>query len=389
MPTRRKFKHLSLDDRINIQGYLTKGYSLRKIAKVLNVSPSTIYREVTRYAELKPGFLFTECKLLKSKYIVCNQCERRFYCNKDKIYYNNTKAHTISNQVKKESHEGIRCSISTFNKMKKIIEDGINKGQSINYIYHHNSLDLLFTKPNTIYYWLLPDKPLGYLRARAKRMRRYKSKYKYNRVEKIQAIENKAGKTMTDYINLVNQNKNLILLEVDSLEGKLVDKQRILTIFFKDCALQLGYLYKTSNASLDVKNRLLKVISILRKQVDINIPIVVLADNGPEFDAIYQLDNTNLNIKTFFTNPYRSTDKSRCERNHELFRYIVPKSISFNDFQQEEIDSIFSNINNYSRESLNWQSPYSLFKKKYSANILTSLGQHEISPNEVNLRNRF
>ena len=41
-------KHLNQSDRIKIEHYLNMNYSLRSIAKMLNVSPSTISRE-TRF----------------------------------------------------------------------------------------------------------------------------------------------------------------------------------------------------------------------------------------------------------------------------------------------------------------------------------------------------
>ena len=39
-------KRLDHDDRINLQAGIAKGYSLRMIAKILNKSRSTIYREI-------------------------------------------------------------------------------------------------------------------------------------------------------------------------------------------------------------------------------------------------------------------------------------------------------------------------------------------------------
>ena len=386
----KKFKHLTSDDRINIQGYLSKSFSIRKIAKALHVSPSTISREINKYSEFKSGInRNSKCELLQTKYTVCNQCEKRGDCWKDKIYYNNTQANNLSRQTSKDAHSGIRYSISTFKRIATVIENGLKKGHSIEYIYHNNPLELCFTPITTIYYWLKPDKPLGYLRVLARRIKRYKSKYKYVRQEKIRAIEYKAGKTMTDYINYTCDDKNMLLLEIDSLEGKKSDHQRILTIFFKNCALQLGILYETKNAPTEVRDKLTNIIKILREEINNDVQIVILADNGIEFDYIYQIEDLNLNTRIFFTNPYRSTDKARCERNHELFRYVVPKSISLDKFNQEDINEIFSNINNYARESLNWMSPYNLFKDKYPASLLTKLGLVEIKPNEVDLRSRF
>lgn len=47
-----------------------------------------------------------------------------------------------------------------------------------------------------------------------------------------------------------------------------------------------------------------------------------LSDNGPEFARFHEIEEWG--AKAFFTNPYRSTDKASCERNHEFIRYVIP-----------------------------------------------------------------
>jgi IS30 family transposase len=36
-------------------------------------------------------------------------------------------------------------------------------------------------------------------------------------------------------------------------------------------------------------------------------------------------------VETFFSRPYGSTDKAKCERNHKFVRYILPRSRSLNN----------------------------------------------------------
>ena len=48
-----------------------------------------------------------------------------------------------------------------------------------------------------------------------------------------------------------------------------------------------------------------------------------LSDNGPELARFHEIEEWG--AKEFFANPYRSTDKASCERNHEFIRYVIPK----------------------------------------------------------------
>lgn len=55
--------------------------------------------------------------------------------------------------------------------------------------------------------------------------------------------------------------------------------------------------------------------------------------------------------------PYQKPD---VERNHELFRKILPKGTSFDRFSQEDMALAASHVNSYARASLNDKSPIEL-----------------------------
>lgn len=94
-------------------------------------------------------------------------------------------------------------------------------------------------------------------------------------------------------------------------------------------------------------------------------------------------------VRVFFTNVYRSTDKPHCERTHEYFRYVVPKGYSLDGFSQDDIDRIYSNVNSYAREELEWKSPYELFAEAFSLETLRRLRIERKSPDEVDLSPLF
>lgn len=77
--------------------------------------------------------------------------------------------------------------------------------------------------------------------------------------------------------------------------------------------------------------------------------------------------------KTFYTRPYRSTDKLSCENLHRLLRYAFPKGKSLDNLTQDVLDEVFSHINSYVRKSLIDKTPYDLIKKKFGKEFLVKI----------------
>ena len=71
------------------------------------------------------------------------------------------------------------------------------------------------------------------------------------------------------------------------------------------------------------------------------------------------------------------------EKNHTIFRDIVPKGSSFDHFTQETVNLIFSHINEVKRKILNGKSPYEMFSFVFGKDIATLLGVCEIPAEQV------
>jgi hypothetical protein len=111
-----------------------------------------------------------------------------------------------------------------------------------------------------------------------------------------------------------------------------------------------------------------------------------LTDNGGEFANVLAFtDDPGGNRETdlFFCDPYRSCQKPKVEKNHTIFRDIVPKGEPFDDFTQETVNLIFSHVNSVKRKKLNGKSPYELFSHFYGDTVPTLLGIREIPANKV------
>jgi len=108
---------------------------------------------------------------------------------------------------------------------------------------------------------------------------------------------------------------------------------------------------------------------------------LLLTDNGGEFSNVFafteSLDGeTETNI--FFCDPYRSCQKPKVEKNHTLFRDIVPRGSSFDKFTQDTVNLIFSHINGVKRKVFNGKSPYEMFAFIYGHVVPTIFGIQEI-----------
>ena len=113
---------------------------------------------------------------------------------------------------------------------------------------------------------------------------------------------------------------------------------------------------------------------------------VCLSDNGTEFSRFSEIENYVPGIKTFYTNPYKATDKPHCERNHEFIRYIIPKSTSLDNLTQDKVNLMFSHINSYVRKSNKDKTPYDIVVKRFTKSFVNTLNISKVKANDVCLK---
>lgn len=366
----RKRKRLNHDDRVNILSYLILGYSVPHIAERMGWAPSTIYREIRRNPQTKRKSRKKKCTNPPKKCYVCNQCSKHANCNLEKTYYNLKMAIDDAHRKKHDSHRGPRVTEEQMALVDKRVREGTGKGQSLEYIYHFNE-DIHFVSCVTIRRWI-ENGLLSTKRAQLRRARRYVKKYRNeNRGKRPDLTINtlKLNRTYTDFLDHTEGWDDFILIELDSVEGTLKSTHMILTMMFVSSGFQIGRKYEKEKAS----------DSVLSHVTDVLRCVMPYVGEKKEDER----------IRVFYTNPYKATDKPHCERNHEYFRYVCPKGHSFDDWTQEEIDSIFSNIDSYARNELNRKRPYDLFIEPFTKEAAKALGISEIDANNVDLASKF
>jgi IS30 family transposase len=388
----RKNKHLTLDDRLAIQQGLTQGMTFKAIANEIGKDQTTISKEVRKRLSITPsttshfdayGSPLTppSCSRLLNAPFVCNSCpKRRVRCAYEKRLYLAKQAQQEYETLLSQAREGIPLNKADFYKMDDIISEGIRQGQRL---YHISKTHGLGVSKSTIYRHLhrgyLSVSPIDF-----PRMVKFKPRSKQPEVYVPRAL--KIGRSYGDFIAHIDSNDISSWVEMDTVIGRVGGKV-ILTIHFTFCNFMAGFLLpdKTANSVRERFIALKKRLSDDGIRFGDIIPLI-LTDNGGEFNDIFTIMNDSKGEKEtelFFCDPMQSHQKPHVEKNHTLFRDIVPKGQSFDHFTQETVTRVFSHVNSVKRKIFHGKSPYELFTFTYSDMIARLLGVFPVPAEEV------
>lgn len=383
---KKEIRRLQVGDRLKIHAKVSDANAtITDIANYVGFNKSTISRELKNNSEIYPGFDIKCYRLPKSG--VCNSCKRRVNCDKTRKIYNYKTA-----QEKVDLRASCSRSLSRIDQEgKEIINDitfkSVCLGQSLHHLYVANPVLQGICSERTIRRMCYR----GELNIKPHQLKRYvRFKHDYKKENKELQLRNPLillGRTFEDFLREIGPKKLISWVEYDSVIGKRTDKFAILTITFPKHSFQFGLkIRKGSSDSVNAELR--KLFEKIGPKYANFIFQINLADNGTEFSKFNEIEfdrNGEIKRKVFFTNPYKSTDKPFCERNHELVRYIFPKGKSLNFITQEILNEQFSNINSYVRKSKNDATPYELMEKEFGKEFLDLIGIKKIDKRKVKL----
>ena len=418
-------KALTLKDRISIADIIKNNraldgsmtITLNSISDMLEKDPTTISKEVkarrTPIDKRQPSYKFmsqvcntclkkAKCEFKQNSNIqaylceyyekftckhllhfpwVCNGCHKRGHCALSKSYYNPIPAHESYEYTLVDSRQGVYMTQKEFEKINEVISSGLKKKQSIEHILHSNNVPICVT---TAYTYL----HRGYFNANVLDTHRiaYFKGLNGNKPHNSKILKNKkVGRHYEDFLELLAKNPDLTYTQMDTVEGvkggKVCLSLKIVKIQFQ------FYFIMNDKTAASVVNTLNTIQSIIGIENYKKIFGIILTDNGSEFTDIdgimYDPETGELRTDLYFCHPQCSGEKGSCERNHELFRYIIPKGSSLNDYDQTDFNKITSHVNSLKRKSTDYSTPIELFYAFFGREILDKLNISLIEPNSV------
>lgn len=381
----KKNKHMTIQDRTEIQECLYKRMTFKAIAKLIEKDATTVSKEIKLHAiSHTNSFVKTDaiCSTLLKAPFVCNGCKFKSSpsCRYPRRMYIAKTAQEVYEKTLVESREGIALNKAEFYENDKIITERMKNGQHIFHIL--NSSNVTVSKSSVYRYF-----HLGYLSASIIDLPRA-VKFKQRNKKPSQYVPKgvKIGRSYEDFLRFSEENGLSEHQEFDTVIGKPGGKV-IMTIHFTAINFMFGLLLENKTAA-EASTK----IVCLKQRLSSNgfsfgqLFPVALTDNGGEFSDVAAFENDlNGNAETmlFFCDPMQSSQKPFIEKNHTLFRDIIPKGTSFDSFTQETVNLIFSHVNSIKRKVFNAKSPYEMFCFLYSEDILSVLGITRTDPDKV------
>lgn len=416
------YKHLSLQDRINIQSGLDKGLNFKEIACEINKDASTVSKEIRKHLYLKEtgsgGQAFNPCAKAKDCKIMhacaklcfkrchicgkcikyckefvqyscsrlvrppycCNGCQKSRSCFGVKKFYVASKAYSDYKTYLKETRRGFLISQSEASRINNLLVPLIKQGHSVHHACITHKDDIMLSE-KTVYSYIdggvFNIKNIDLPRKVRYRIRKKPKEFKVDKKCRI-------GRTYKDYFEFLKANEEPPVVQMDTVKGT-IDGKVLLTLQFVETGFMLAFL-RDSNTAKSVKIIFDGIYDLLGREMFIRLFPVILTDNGSEFSdpmPIEYDENGENRTHIFYCNQNRSDQKAQIEVNHEFIRRVSPKGQSFNLRTQDDINLMMSHINSYRRKRLNDQSPYTVFSKFYGDGIAERLGIKFIPPTEI------
>lgn len=311
-------KHLTLEQRYKIETLIEEGRSNIYIAKKLNVSKSTIGREIKR-----------------------NQDQR------NKVY-----KPALAQEKAQKRHKEKPKNVHFTNEIRDHVVEYLGRDYSPEQIVGRSAiLEVDCVSAERIYQFIWANKKKGgelfkHLRSRGKR---YQSRGNTNNKR-----GNIPGKVhISQRPAIVDEKKRFGDLEVDLIIGK-DHKGALVTI--NDRAT--GMLKMTK---IDSKESAVVQQAIIGLLQDWKIHLhTITSDNGKEFAGHIEIAK-QLDIDYYFATPYHSWERGANENLNGLVRQYFPKGSSFVDIEPEKVIEIQNKLNDRPRKRFGYKSPNEVF----------------------------
>jgi IS30 family transposase len=314
-----KMTHITQLQRYEISSYLKSERSKAFIALQLNVSKSSISREIERNSDLRNG------------------------------KYKPELAHCKAEERKKNKHKAVRFTDEITDTAKDLLKNFQYSPEQI--VGHCRKMNIPMVSHESLYQWIWNDKKnKGELHLELRRQGR-KYRKRGNAKDTRGLIKNRVDISLRP--SIVDEKTRFGDLEFDTIIGKN-HKGALLTM--NDRATGLVFISKLTGKEANPLTE--RAIEILMPYKD--LIHTATADNGKEF-AFHQKIASELNIDVYFARPYHSWERGANENTNGLIRQYFPKGTDFELITEQDVKEVQNKLNNRPRKRLEYMTPNEKF----------------------------
>ncbi len=387
MSINNKNLHLTNQDRTIIEKGIENGSTKAAIALTIGKDKSTVGKEIKKHRELvhKSSYKINcanmkncshnhvcdncadfkpfTCNRRDRSPGACNGCSKYTHCRYDKYRYKADFSHKKYREDLVDSRTGINMTYKECKAMADIIVPLIKAGHSPYHIVtNHPELNI---SEKTLYNYIENGifREFGLLdidlRIKTKRKITKKTSNKYKKREDKKYLN---GRTYDDFINYTAENKNLSVVEMDTVYNNGSTGPFMQTFKFLDYSFMF-IVYQEEKTAKSMVEGVDLLEKILGKDLFSEEVAIIKTDRGSEFcdaEGFEKEENESRRTRIFYCDPMASGQKGSLENNHKEIRYICPKENDLKDLglnSQEKANLIVSHINSQSKEHLKGKSP--------------------------------
>lgn len=316
-------KHISIEQRYQIEAYLNLKQSKDFIAKQLGVDRSSIYREVKRN------------RLANGKYSARKADE----------YYNDRKDRFTVNR---------KFTLNCQRTVLKHLNEQWSPKQIVGYCAKNN-IDMV--SHERIYQYIRKDKNNG---GKLYMNLRHKLKYRRRPIGKHYPIANRVS--IDERPDVVEKKQRFGDWEMDTIIGAN-QQDAILTLTERATNFIFIEKLKLGKDAAGLKKQIINLLLPYKDYVH-----TITTDNGPEFAQHLQIAE-KIKSAIYFAHPYCSWEKGSIENANKLIRQYINKKENFNEYSKNQLADIQYKINNRPRDKLNFDCPKNLFYNLVNGNV--------------------
>ena len=389
----KKGKHLTNDERLEIEKYISMGKKKIEISVLLNKDRSTIGKEIKLHRKLSTYNVYKrQCALIKTcqhrsecykectDFVeffcyrrdispgACNGCDAYRSCRYNKYFYRASEASHEYRTTLTQTRIGFNLTTLEIKSIAELIGPLLKKGHSP-YVIITNHPELNISE-KTLYTYIesgiFKDYGIDSFSLRRKVSRKLPKKVK-TALKKRKDNSYIINRKYEDFKTFLENTNETNIIQMDTVYNDGSNGPFIQTFKF----LRFGFMFAVfhrEKLSLNMVNGIILLESILGQDLFEKYVKVILTDRGSEFsaaDAMETRGDGSKRTNLFYCDPMQSCQKGSLENYHEELRYILPKETNLYELglkSQNDLNTVLSHINSSPKEKLDGKTPIELLE---------------------------